>query len=62
MNNFLTAVIWFLTDTDFVKEWTNRKFFSKLELCYTTVGIIFFEMLSFAIFIKAFENGIERIF
>ena len=59
---FLNFIIWFLTDTDFSKEWYRSSLLKKLELCYTTIGMIFFEILSFAIFVKGFGTIIEKMF
>lgn len=47
----MNSLIWFLTDTDFKEEWSNRSFFGKVCLCYTTFGLFFFETLNVFIII-----------
>lgn len=39
----MNTLVWFLTDTDFKEEWSKRSFFGKVNLCYTTAGLLFFE-------------------
>ena len=47
----MNSIIWFLTDTDFREEWSNHSFFGKAGLCYTTFGLLFFEVLNIFIVI-----------
>lgn len=42
----MNSLVWFLTDTHFKEEWFNRSFFGKAGLCYTTFGLLFFEVLN----------------
>ena len=43
----MNDIIWFLTDIDFVAEWSKSSFMEKVSLLYTTSGLLFFEMLFF---------------
>lgn len=36
----MNELIWFLTDTDFSKEWNKSSFLGKINLCYTTFGFL----------------------
>jgi hypothetical protein len=42
----LNSIIWFLTDTDFSREWSKSSFFGKLELLYTVSGFLLCELLN----------------
>lgn len=57
----MNSVIWFLTDTDFSKEWSESSILGKIKLCYVTFGIIFFEILSFGLIFSGLKNLISHI-
>lgn len=42
----LNSIIWFLTDTDFSREWPKSSFLRKLELLYTASGFLLCELLN----------------
>ena len=44
----LNSVIWFLTDTDFAKEWSSRSTLGRFSLCYVTGGLLLCEGVSAA--------------
>jgi hypothetical protein len=57
----MQSLIWFLTDTDFSKEWGESSILGKIRLCYVTFGFIFFEILSFGLIFSGLKNLIAHI-
>ena len=58
----INSIIWFLTDIDFSEEWESSSFFRKLDLIYTTIGLLSIEVFNFLFFLNILKNIINCIF
>ena len=58
----MQSVIWFLTDTDFSKEWSERSILVKIELLYNTCGLIICEIMSLGLIYQGLGHLVSKIF
>jgi hypothetical protein len=58
----MNSVIWFLTDTDFSKEWSDSSILGKIRLLYTTSGFIFCEIMSLYLIYQGLSHLLSEIF
>ena len=54
----MNSIIWFLTDIDFSKEWSESSILSKVQLLYITFGLIFCEIMSLGLIYQGLTNAI----
>lgn len=58
----MNSVIWFLTDTDFSKEWSESSILGKIGLLYTTCGFILCEIMSLCLIYQGLSHLVSKIF
>lgn len=58
----MNSIIWFLTDTDFSKEWGESSILKKIELVYTSFGLIICEVLSLGLIYQGISHIISKLF
>ena len=58
----MQSLIWFLTDTDFSKEWSESSILGKIELLYTTCGFILCEIMSLGLIYQGLSHLISKLF
>jgi hypothetical protein len=58
----MNSIIWFLTDIDFSKEWSESSILGKVQLLYVTFGFILCEIMSFGLIYQGLANVISRVF
>jgi hypothetical protein len=58
----MNSIIWFLTDIDFSKEWSESSILGKVQLLYITFGFILCEIMSLGLIYQGLANVISRVF
>lgn len=58
----MNSIIWFLTDIDFSKEWSESSILGKIGLLYTTSGFIFCEIMSLCLIYQGLSHLLSEIF
>lgn len=58
----MQSLIWFLTDTDFSKEWSESSILGKIGLLYTTCGFIFCEIMSLGLIYQGLSHLVSKLF
>lgn len=58
----MQSLIWFLTDTDFSKEWSESSILGKIGLLYTTSGIILCEIMSLGLIYQGLNHLVSKLF
>ena len=56
------SIIWFLTDTDFSKEWSESSILGKIGLLYTTGGFILCEIMSLGLIYQGLSHLVSKLF
>lgn len=58
----MNSIIWFLTDIDFSKEWSESSILGKIELLYTVSGFILCEIMSLGLIYQGLSYLVSKIF
>jgi hypothetical protein len=58
----MQSLIWFLTDTNFSEEWNKSSILQKIQLLYTTFGIIACEVMSLGLIYQGITHIISKLF
>lgn len=58
----MNSIIWFLTDTDFSKEWSESSILGKIGLLYTTGGFILCEIMSLGLIYQGLSHLVSKLF
>lgn len=56
----INFIIWLLTDIDLKKEWSKSSTLQKIDMIYTVIGFIFFEILFLGLILH-WLNGVCEI-
>lgn len=57
----INFIIWLLTDTNFIKEWSNGSFLNKLNIVYTVSAFILLEFITICFLIDLASNFIMTL-
>ena len=58
----MQPIIWFLTDTDFSKEWGESSILGKIRLLYITCGFILCEIMSLGLIYQGLSHLVSKLF